>query len=251
MLKLSVTIITLNEEKHIRKCIESVISIADEIIVVDSGSTDKTVEIARKLGANVYYRKFDNYGNQKNYASEKVKYDWILSIDADETLEENLIIEIKKAVENNDCEAYSIPRKNIIFGKFIRYTRWQPELDRHVWLYKKDKGKWVNEVHEEVQVVGRIGRLKNAKVHYQYETITEFLVMMNNYSSIEARENFKNGKSFSVISLLFAPLYNFMVRYFYRLGFLDGWRGFALSYLMAIYHVEVVVKIWELHKKNV
>lgn len=248
---LSVCIITLNEEKYIRKCIESVLGVADEVVVIDSGSTDKTVEIAKKLGASVYYRKFDNYACQKNYASNKAKYPWILSIDADEIVEESLASEIVTAIKDKRYAAYSIPRKNIILGKFIKYTRWQPELDRHVWLYKKDKGIWVNEVHEEVQVTGSVGKLKNAKVHYQYETVTEFFSMMNSYSSIEAGEKYKKGKRFSVIPLLFTPHYNFAVRYFYRFGFLDGWRGFMLSYLMTIYHIVVIVKIWELHNKNV
>jgi len=247
---LSVCIITLNEEKYIGKCIESILGIADEIVVVDSGSTDKTVEIAQKLGAKVYLRKFDNYAAQKNYALEKSSGKWVLFVDADETLEDGAEEEMLDAIKRDNCIAYSMPRKNIILGKFIRYTRWQPELDRHVWLFKKSKGMWVGEVHEEVEVDGRVGKLKHAKVHYQYETVSDFFEMMNNYSTIEARKRYKDGERFSFFGLIFLAKYNFIVRYFYRLGFLDGWRGFVLSFLMAIYHIEVNVKLWELAKND-
>lgn len=252
MSKLSITIITLNEEKFIGKCIESVLGIADEIILVDSLSSDRTVEIAKGLGAKVFEHKFDNYGKQKNFASSKASGEWILSLDADEVLEEGSKEEILNAIKTNSFQAYSMPRKNIILGKFIRHSRWQPELDRHIWLYKKERAKWMGEVHEEIKVDGRVGKLKFGKIHYQYENISQFLIMMNNYSSIEAEKRYSDGERFSVLKLIADPLYNFLVRYFYRLGFLDGWRGFVLSYLMAIYHTEVAVKLWEYgnHKKN-
>ena len=138
--------------------------------------------------------------------------------------------------------------KNIIFGKLIKYTRWQPELDRHIWLWKKSKGKWIGDVHEEVVVEGEVGKLKNAKIHYQYETVREFLDMIDRYSELEAEQRVKKGQKFSYLKLFIGPIYNFLVRYFYRLGFLDGWRGFVLSYLMAIYHLTLWVKIWERSK---
>lgn len=245
--KLSVTIITLNEEKNLQRVLESVKNLADEIIVVDSGSRDNTVGIAKKAGAKVYKRRFDNYSNQKNYASSKATSEWILSLDADEVIPSKLAEEIKSKIEIQDAEVvgYLIPRKNIILGKFIKHTRWQPELDRHIWLWRKGKGKWVGDVHEEVKVDGKVGILKNAKVHYQYETIKEFMDMMNRYSEFEAVEKVKNGVKFSFFRFLFDPIYNFLVRYLYRFGFLDGWRGFFLSYLMAVYHIELWVKIWE------
>lgn len=247
---LSVTIITLDEEKDLPKCLESVKDLADEVVVVDSGSTDKTVEIARKFGAEVFVRSFDNYSNQKNFAADMAKGDWILSIDADEEIEAALASEIKLKLRDlkNGINGFSIPRKNIIFGKFIRYTRWQPELDRHIWLWKKDSGKWVNEVHEEVLVEGKVEKLKNAKIHKQYETVEEFFQMMVRYSQFDAEERVGKGIHFSYFRLFFDPVYNFLVRYFYRLGFLDGWRGFVLSYLMAVYHLIVWVKIWEKDK---
>jgi len=247
-MKLSVTIITLNEGKDLPRCLGSIKNLANEVIVVDSGSADETVEIAKKFGAKVFERRFDNYANQKNFASQKAEEDWILSIDADEEISEDLADEIKKAIFSDTYDAYSMPRRNIIFGKFIRHTRWQPELDRHVWLWKKGVGKWEGEVHEELVVHGRVGKLKNPKIHYQYETVSGFLEMMNKYSELEAEQKCKSGLKFSYVKFIWDPFYNFVVRYFYRFGFLDGWRGFMLSYLMAVYHLEVWVKVWEKQK---
>ena len=253
-MRLSAVIITLNEEKDLPGCLKSLKDFADEIVLVDSGSTDKTIDIAKNFKVKVFFRKFDNYANQKNYAASKASGDWILSVDADEEIEAELAEEIesvikKQKAKNNKREgkivAYTIPRKNIILGKYIKHTRWQPELDRHVWLWRKGVGEWVGEVHEEFVVKGNIGRLEHHKIHYQYETVGQFLGMMNIYSEIEATQKIKNGNKFSLARMFFDPEYNFFVRYFYRLGFLDGWRGFILSYLMAIYHLIVWVKVWE------
>jgi len=251
MKKMSVTVITLNEEKDLPNCLDSVKEIADEIVVVDSGSTDKTVEIARRYGAKVYTRKFDNYANQKNYAVEKATGKWMLSLDADEKITPELAREINSKIQNKKSKnvAYSIPRKNIIFGKLIKYSRWQPELDRHVWLWKKDYGRWEGMVHEEVVVKGDVGELEYAKIHYQYKTVRDFIAMMNEYSELDAVKRVKDGTAFSYIRLFIDPIYNFSVRYFYRLGFLDGWRGFVLSYLMAVYHLELWIKVWERTKR--
>ncbi len=247
-MKLSVTTITLNEEKDLPRALSSVKNLADEIIVVDSGSTDKTLTIAKNFGCIIFKRKFDNYSNQKNYAASKASGDWILSLDADEEVTPELAQEIKRAIKDSSYDGYLIPRKNIILGKFIKHTRWDPELDRHMWLWKKGKGRWVGDVHEEVVVSGKVGRLKNAKVHYQYKTIRGFIDMINRYTNLEANEMIKKGARFSYFRFFYDPVYEFLVRYFYRKGFLDGWQGFALSYLMAIYKMTIWIKVWERNK---
>lgn len=246
--RLSITVITLNEEKNLPECLDSVKEIANEIVVVDSGSTDRTVEIAKKYGAKVYEREFDNYSNQKNYAVQKATGDWILSLDADEKISPELAKEIREAIKESKFIAYSMPRKNIIFGKFIKYTRWQPEFDRHVWLWKRGRGRWEGEVHEELIADGEVGKLKNAKIHYQYKNVSEFIDMVNRYSELDAGQRVKKGIKFSYLRFFLDPIYNFLVRYIYRWGFLDGWRGFVLSYLMAVYHLNLWVKIWERQK---
>lgn len=251
---LSVTIITLNEQKYLPLCLESVNKLKCEIVLVDCGSTDKTLEIAKKFGAKVYYRKFDNYANQKNYAQSLASGDWILSLDADEELSPGLSSEIEHILSSDNLRsssgdfpvAFTIPRVNIIFGRKILHTRWQPELDRHIWLWRKGAGNWSGDVHEEVVVRGLVGKLKYSKIHHQYDSVAEFLEMMNRYSDFEANQLNNNKVQFSLLKCLFTAKYNFLVRFVYRLGFLDGWRGFVLSYLMAIYQLEVWFKVWAL-----
>ncbi len=239
---ISTTIITLNEEEKIEKAIKSIKNLSDEIIVIDSGSEDKTVEIANKLGAKVFFRKFDNFADQKNFAVSKASGDWILSLDADEEIPSGLTMEIKNAVENKEYSAYLIPRRNFILGKEIKHTWWSP--DKHIWLWKKDKGKWIGEVHEEVGVLGKVGELKNAKIHFQTDSVAEFLQGNEAYSDLLAKSLFKRGVRFSLFRLIWDPLLEFFTRFVYKLGFLDGLRGFILSYLMAIYKITVWIKLY-------
>lgn len=246
--KISTTIITFNEEESIEKCLKSVEKFSDEIIIVDSGSTDRTVKIAKRFTNKIYTRKFDNYANQKNFAASKANNDFVFSIDADETASDELINEIKNL--DFTYAAYSIPRKNYILGKFIKYTRWQPELDRHVWLFNKTRAKWVGVVHEEIEVNGKVGKIKNAKLHYQDKTITRFIEKLDKYSELEANILYKKNIKFNFLKAILQIKYNFFVRYIYRLGFLDGWRGFVLSYLMAIYHFQIWIKLWHLQQKT-
>ncbi|OGM28836.1 hypothetical protein A2962_05140 [Candidatus Woesebacteria bacterium RIFCSPLOWO2_01_FULL_39_61] len=243
MQKISVTIITLNEEKNIEKCIASVKKFADEIVIVDSGSSDKTCDIAKRLGAKVFFRKFDDYSTQKNFAVSKSKNEWIFSIDADEVATEELAEEVKIVVKVKDINGYLIPRKNIIFGAEIKHTRFSP--DKHIWLWRKDKGKWIGKVHEEVFVDGWTSELKGAKIHYQYETVSDFWNMINDYTDRIADEMVSQNRKFSYFMLFFAPLFSFLRRFFYKKGYLDGWRGFVLSYLMAIYRMTTWIKVWE------
>ena len=247
---LSVTVITLNEEENLSKCLDSIKSIAGEIIVVDSGSTDKTVEIAKKFGAKIFAREFDNYGAQKNFAVKKATKDWIFSIDADEVVTRKLAKEIKEVIKSNEFEGYTIPRKNFILGKFIRHSRWSPELDRHIWLWKKGRGMWVGEVHEEVEVKGRVGRLKSHKIHHHYQRVRDFFEMMDSYSELESEKIIKKGKRFFYLKLFYDPIYEFLVRFLYRLGFLDGKEGLILSILSSYGSSVKYFKIWEIQSNN-
>lgn len=240
---LSVTIITLNEERNIERCINSLKGLADEIVLVDSGSTDRTTEIAKSLGAKVFFREFDDYSSQKNFAVGKAKGNWIFSIDADEVVSPELAKDLKIAVKAEDINGYLIPRRNFILGAEIKHTRFSP--DKHVWLWRGDKGKWVGKVHEEVLVDGWTRELRGAKIHYQYETVSEFWNMINIYTERIADEMVSQKKKFSYFMLFFAPFLSFFRRFFYKKGFLDGWRGFILSYLMAVYRMTTWIKVWE------
>lgn len=236
---LSAIIITKNEEENIARCLES-LSFVDEIVVVDSGSTDGTLEIAKKYKANIFKRKFDDFSSQRNFAISKAQGNWILSLDADEEISEELALEIKNAIESEVYNGYLIPRKNIIFGKEIKHTRWSP--DKHIWLFKKGKGKFANLLHEEVEVEGKVGELSNAKIHHSHKNVSQFLEMTNAYTEYESESN---QRSFSFIALFFFPLRSFFGRYIIKQGFRDGWRGFVLSYLRAIYQFLTYAKQWE------
>ena len=248
--KLSVVVITLNEEDSIQQCLESVKDLADEIIVVDSGSTDHTIEIAKKFGAKVYHRGFDNYAAQKNYAAEKATSDWILSLDADEAVSPELAGEIKQLISssvsqlNSSPVGFLIPRRNFLLGAEIKHTRWAP--DKHIWLWRRRVGKWVGKIHEEVVVEGVVGELKHAKIHYSYKTVSEFLEMVNRYTEREAISMHERGVKFSFVNLILEPTKSFVGRFAYKAGFLDGWRGFVLSFLRAYYKFILWAKLWNL-----
>lgn len=243
---ISATIISLNEEDQIGDAIRSLKGLADEIIVVDSGSIDRTVEIAEKLGAKVYFRKFDNFADQKNWAVSKTKGDWVLSLDADERITSELAKEIRENVNTEQYVGYLIPRQNFILGKEIKYSRWSP--DTHIWLWRKSFGRWVGDVHEEVVVSGKRGLLKNSKIHNSHSSISEFMQVNNFYSSLEAQDLLKKGVRFSFLKMLKYPLFEFFIRFIYKKGFLDGLRGLVLAYLMAVYQLEVIIKLWELEE---
>lgn len=243
---LSVTIITLNEEENIKRCLASVKQMANEIIVVDSGSTDNTVEIVKECGAKIFVRDFDNYADQKNFAISKATRNWIFSLDADEVVTPELAKEILKAIKDSRYDGYLISRRNIILGAEIKHSRWSP--DKHVWLWKRKKGKWKGKVHEEVLVDGGVGELKNAKIHYQHKTVAEFIDMLNKYTELEAEEKISKEIKFSFFRMFYDPTLSFFRRFVYKKGFLDGWRGFILAYLMAIYRMATWIKVWEREK---
>lgn len=237
--KISVIIPTLNEENDIAGCINSAKKVSDDIVVVDSGSRDKTVVLAKKLGARVFTNQFIDFASQRNFANTKTKHNWVLSMDADERVTDNLASEID-GLNINSYDAYLLPRLNIIFNKEIKNTRWFP--DKHIWLYNKNKGSWENGLHEEFVSSGRVGSLKNHKIHHSHKSVSDFLKMTNTYSSYEAK-SFK-GK-YSTVSHVWYPLRSFIGRYIYKKGYLDGMHGFVLSVLMAWYRFMVWSKIWE------
>lgn len=245
---ISVTIITLNEEEKVANALKSIQGLADEIILVDSGSTDKTLKIAKDFGAKLYFRKLDNFASQKNFALSKASGDWILSIDADEQVSQKLAEEIKKAVGSDEYVGFLIPRKNFILAKEIKYSRWSPDM--HIWLWKKEFGKWAGEVHEEVMVNGKVGTLKNSKIHNSHETVSEFIQANNKYSDLEANILFKNGIKFSFWKMTWQAVSEFLIRFLFKKGFLDGNIGFILAYLMGIYKLTVWIKLWELNIKS-
>lgn len=252
MAKISVVISAFNEEEKIEACLLSVKDFASEIIFVDNSSTDKTALIARKFTKNIFKRENSPMLNvNKNFGFTKATGNWILSLDADERVTPELKDEIKSTIEqlnNGTINGYFIPRKNIIFGKWIRHTGWYP--DYQLRLIRKDKGKFPEEhVHEMIKAVGEVTYLKNNLLHEHYGSIQQFLLKMTTiYVPNEAAQRIKNGYKFVWQDVFRMPLQEFMSRFFAREGYKDGMHGVVLSTLMAFYHLAIVATIWEKEK---
>lgn len=245
-MKLSATVITFNEEEDLPRCLASLKSLVDEIVVIDSGSSDQTLRIAKEYGAKVTHRKFTNFAEQKNYASDQATGDWILSVDGDEEITADLGKEIRRAIESREYDGYLIGRRNYILGGEIKHSWWSP--DQHIWLWRKGYGRWQGDVHEEVEVKGEVGTLRQAKLHYQDKTVAEFMAKNNRYSSLEAERLYRAGSRFSWWRMVYQVKFEFFMRYFFKQGYLDGWRGLVLACLMSIYKCLVWLKILELQK---
>ena len=233
---ISVTVITLDEEANIRACLESVDWVG-EVLVSDSGSTDKTIAICEEFGAKVFNDKWLGYGAQKNRAAERAKGEWILNIDADERVTDGLRAEIVRAVHGGDgCDGYKIPRKNHFAGRWIRRCGWWPDLNLR--LYKKAKGRFSERaVHEAVVMSdgAKVGRFENPVEHFTYTGVADFLERREKYSRLAAEEMQRQGRSAGVLDLALRPVFTFLKMYVLKLGFLEGAVGFTLSRLYGSY----------------
>ena len=246
MSKLSVVISAFNEEKKIEDCLESA-SFADEIIFIDNFSTDNTLEIAKKYTSKIFVTENNPMLNvSKNFGFSKAKNDWIFSLDADERIMDSLKKEIQSIIKNDkkDVNGFWIPRKNIIFGKWIEHTGWYP--DYQLRLFKKGKGKFEEKhVHEMIKLEGEPGKLVSPIIHYNYENISQFLQKTLLYTENEADQLIKKGYEFAWQDSIRFPAKEFISRFFVREGYKDGLHGLVLSLLMAFYHLIVFVNIWE------
>lgn len=229
---LSVTIITLNEEKNLPRALESV-RWADEILVVDSGSTDKTVEIARKLGARVIHNPWPGYGKQKNFAQDHVTQDWVLNIDADEEISPELADEIQQSLADVrtgkvDAKAFTFPRKTFYLGRWIQHGGWYPNY--LVRLADRRFSRWTEPaVHEALEVDGSIGTLKCPLHHYTFSSIRDQILTNLNFSHLGYMDLLRKGQRASLAKLIFKPVGKFIETYLFKRGFMDGLPGFIIS----------------------
>jgi glycosyltransferase involved in cell wall biosynthesis len=269
---ISVVIVTFNEEANIGRTLASLRSFlydlrgepgGGEIIIVDSGSTDRTIEIAKSLDTKIYLEEWKGYAAQKNSAIEKAAGTWILSLDADEVVSPELLKEIWRAITRQSAlrleqpsdssafvDAFSMPRQNMFLQRPIKYGGFWP--DRKVRLFRKGKGRFaMRPVHESVQVEGRIAKLNGPLVHHSYPTLSDYIEHMNRYSSLGAEMVVAKGRvRFSVINIVLRPMLTFIYNYFFRLGFLDGREGLLLHLYHAVYVSWKYAKAWELSRKE-
>jgi glycosyltransferase involved in cell wall biosynthesis len=233
-MKITATIITLNEERNIERAIES-LRCCDEILIIDSGSVDRTVELAQKLGARVVEAGWRGYAGQKNWAAEQATHDWILSLDADEALSEALEAEIWNLKKNGPrFDAYTMPRLAQYCGRWILHSGWYP--DRKIRLYNRHKAKWVGDfVHESLEVQGRLGHLDTNLLHFTCDSLSEHVKTVDRYTTLAAQELAARKVHISWLRLIFDPPWTFFRTYFLRLGFLDGLEGIMIAYMAAFY----------------
>lgn len=251
MVKISVAIITLNEERNIGRCLESVKEIADDIVVIDSYSTDQTEKICLKYGARIIRHQWEGYVVQKNVATGHALYDLVLSLDADEALSEKLKDSILKVKENFNADGCTMNRMTNYCGKWIRHSGWYP--DTKLRLFDRRKGRWEGLIiHEELKMdpASVIKHLDGDIQHYSFYTVDEHRLQSEKFTTLGAEADFKKGKKAPGYKIWLGPLIKFKQAYFFKLGFLDGKAGFTISYLSALATYHKYVKLKQLYKNQ-
>lgn len=242
--RLSVVVVTRDEEERIRTCLGSV-AWADELIVIDAESQDKTASIARELTDHVVVRPWPGYAAQKNFGVGLARGGWILSLDADETVSPALREEIEAVVERDGPrDGYEVPRRNIYWGRWVRHGGLYP--DWQVRLFRRGRGRFGERaVHESARVDGGVGRLAGHLEHRSYRDVADFLARADRYSTLAAEDWIAQGRRVHVWDFVVRPLGRFVGMYVVGRGFLDGWRGFLLAALYAYYVLIRSAKVWE------
>lgn len=245
-LPISLVIITLNEETHIEACIRSA-PFVDDVVVVDSFSTDRTVEVAANCGARVFQEKWRGFGPQKAFAAEQAKHPWVLALDADEVLSPELAQEIQEMFAQLDPEAgYLFPRKSYHLGRWIEHGGWYP--DYQLKLFNKTKSAWNSaDLHEKVEVKRQI-KMKCDLLHYVFADLSDQVKTNDRYSGLGAEQLAKAGKSFSYFKLVTKPFSKFIETYVFKRGFMDGMPGFIISVGAAYSIFLKFAKLWELER---
>jgi len=248
MAKLSVIIITHNEERNIQACLESV-KWADEIIVVDAFSTDRTVDICRGYTDRIFQRSWRGFSEQKQFALEQASHQWVLSLDADERVSEELKGEIQKLLaEDPPWDGFYVPRRSYFLGKWMRHSGWYPGYQLR--LFRKDRARLSGaRVHEGFLVQGRIGYLKGDLIHHTHRTLEESFHRLNLYSSLEAQDRLPHQGRVRWHDFFTHAFGAFFRKYVMQKGFLDGVHGLILALITAMLKMALYMKIWELQRK--
>lgn len=249
MKTVSAVIITCNEEKKIEAALRSVRSVADEIVVVDSFSTDRTTDICRRYTERVLQKGWQGYRQQKQFATDAATHDWVLSLDADEAVSPELERELLmwKQRQEDTYQGYCLARKTFFMGRWIEHTTWYP--DWQLRLFRRSCGRWQGgRVHESFQLAGLAGKFRHHLYHYTYSNLSEYLSQLEIFSSLAAADYYDRGVRATMSRLLFYPPIVFLKNYFLKLGFLDGIPGLVVSMLSALSTAIKFLKLWELQR---
>ncbi|MBL0105555.1 MAG: glycosyltransferase family 2 protein [Bacteroidetes bacterium] len=234
MVKLSVVIITYNEERNLGRCLASIKDIADEILIVDSGSTDRTQEIGRNFGARIIERPFDGYYQQKNFANDQASNEHILSLDADEELSPELKASMIEVLNNWTKDGYSFNRLTSFCGAWIHYCGWYP--DRKIRLFKKGRAEWSHQnPHEKLELKDpkSHAKLSGDLLHYSFYSVEEYRKQQEKYATMWAKNAYANGRRANAFQLWYKPVFKFFRDYILLAGFLDGVNGLIICRLAA------------------
>ena len=251
MQKISIVIVCKNEEEHIGTCLRSLQGISDDIVVLDNGSEDRTREIISGSGARLIFDKWLGYGKTKNAAAIHAKYDWILSMDADEEVDEELKNSLKELSLLNETEVYKISFKNFLGNKHLKFGEWGN--DRHIRIYNRRKVFWDKEaVHEKLFLPEGVSvkYVKGFINHYTVRNIKDYSEKMLRYALLNAEKYAANGKRSSAWKVFFAPIFSFIKYYFFKLGFLDGWAGLICAKMTSYYTFVKYARLLEINKSK-
>ena len=240
MPKLAVIILTCNEQQNIAACLETV-QFADEILVIDSGSSDDTIAIAEKCGARVITHPMESFAGQRNFAAEQTDADWIFYLDADERLTNAVEAEIKEIVDKNEPAAYYIRRINYIFGQRMMHGAHSPDMVCR--LFPKESFHWTGLVHESAEITVPVKMLKHSLNHYTYNSWKPYFIKFDQYTTMMAQKMHEQGKKASFIDLIFRPPFAFFRAYILKAGFLDGKLGFIFSVFHGYYTFAKYIKL--------
>lgn len=249
-LPISVYMITLNEIRRIRKALLSVADWVDEIVVVDSGSTDGTLEVIKEFTDRVYHRDFNGFNEQYGYAHSLTKNPWSFYIDGDEEVTPELAEEIQLLFRDGepDAEGYMAPRKTFYLGRWITHGGWYP--DYVLRLYRKSSGMWGKGLHPpcKLTIKGKKSKLKNHFLHHSFKNISHHILTMDKYTRMASEEMASTGKGLTLLKLIINPPFRFFRNYILRLGFLDGIQGFIIAVTAAFYVFIKYAKLWEIRR---
>ncbi|MEI6682134.1 MAG: glycosyltransferase family 2 protein [Bacteroidota bacterium] len=248
---LTITIITHEEERNIGKCLEAIQGLADEILVVDSFSKDKTVDICNSYGCSVIQREFKGFADQKQFAVNEAKNDWILSVDADEVITKELKNEIAGLLqrENMPYQGYNIRISLCYLGRVLKHSG--VGSDHKLRFFNRKHGKFEStEVHELITLKGSVGRLKGRLIHYSYHDLNHHMDKLNLYTTVAAAQNYNKGRKFSKLWCMFKFPITFLLYYFFKGGFRDGYPGFVWSFFASVYTTVKIAKTIELTGKS-
>jgi glycosyltransferase involved in cell wall biosynthesis len=251
MQKISVVIITKNEEHEIGRCLHSLKGLTDDIVVLDNGSTDNTKNIVREEGARLIEQAWEGFGKTKNKATQFARYDWVLNLDADESLDEELKNSLLDLSLDNENEVFELKFKNFFGKKYLRFGEWGG--DKHVRVFNRRRIGW-NEarVHEGLLLMPeiKIKKLKGHVLHYTVNTVTEYSNKMFKYASLSAEKYAEQGKKSSWLKVIMAPLFAFLKYYIFKLGFLDGREGFICARMTSYYTFTKYARLLKLNKQK-